>query len=108
MTGGRPPKQKGNREERRLVEVLRRLGIAAERVPMSGSVGGKYRGDINVPLIGKALCCEVKIRSHDFTRLYDWLVERDLLIVRANHQEALVVLRLNLATEIALIAERRK
>jgi hypothetical protein len=36
--GGRSPKRKGNGFEREVVAVLQELGLAAERVPLSGSV----------------------------------------------------------------------
>jgi hypothetical protein len=37
-------------------------------------------------------------------RRYCWLNERDVLIVKADRQEPLVVLRLSLAAEIAKVA----
>jgi hypothetical protein len=48
---------------------------------------------------------EVKARAHGFQQLYDWLEVRDLLIVRADRREPLVVLTLRLAIEIATVAE---
>jgi hypothetical protein len=105
-TGGRSPRAKGNRVERELVALLQRAGIAAERVPLSGSAGGSYVGDLSIPLLGVDRCAEVKIRGNGFLRLYDWLAGRDLLIVRADRREPLVVIPLKLAVEIATAAER--
>jgi hypothetical protein len=42
---------------------------------------------------------EVKCRGEGFRKLYSWLSQRDVLIVKANRQEPLVVLRLSLAAE---------
>jgi hypothetical protein len=106
MSGGRAPRQKGSRVERQLVELLQRAGIAGERVPLSGSVGGKFSGDISIPLLGVDRCCEVKARGDGFNLLYRWLDGRDLLIVRADRHEPLVVLPLRFAIEIAQAAER--
>ena len=103
--GGRAPRQKGNRVERALVHALQEAGFAAERVPLSGSAGGRYLGDISVPLLGLDRTVEVKARAHGFQQLYDWLEARDILVVRADRREPLVVLPLKLAAEIAAIAE---
>ena len=108
MSGGRAPRQKGNRAERALVRFLQEQGFAAERVPLSGSAGGSYLGDLSVPVIGRDLCVEVKVRGNGFAQLYAWLEGRHLLIVRADRREPLVVLPLRLAAEIALVAERNK
>jgi Holliday junction resolvase len=109
MSGGRAPKQKGNRTERQLVRLLQTYGLAAERVPLSGSVtGGKFGGDISVPLLSIDRIVEVKCRRNGFRELYKWLEGRDLLIVRSDRRDALVVAPLKLALEIALTAEKKK
>jgi len=108
MTGGRASRQKGNRFERALVRFLQDRGFAAERVPLSGSAGGSYCGDLTIPVIGRDLCAEVKVRGNGFSRLYEWLDGRDLLIVRADRREPLVVLPLRLAAEIAAAAEKSR
>jgi hypothetical protein len=104
--GGRRSRDKGNRLERQLVALLQRAGIAGERVPLSGSAGGKFAGDISIPILGVDRCCECKVRGKGFGQLYTWLRDRDLLIVRADRREPLVVIRLGLAIEIAVSAER--
>jgi Holliday junction resolvase len=106
--GGRASRQKGNRTERALVRYLQERGLAAERVPLSGSVRGRFGGDISVPLLGVDRRVEVKVRGNGFARLYDWLEGNDFLIVRADRQEPLVVIPLKLAAEIATIAEGRR
>jgi Holliday junction resolvase len=58
--GGRRSRDKGARAERVLVRSLQAHGFAAERVPLSGSVGGSYVGDITVPMLGIDRTVEVK------------------------------------------------
>jgi hypothetical protein len=101
MRGGRASRQKGNRAERAIVRFLQDRGFAAERVPLSGSAGGSYLGDLTVPVIGVDRVVEVKCRADGFRELYRWLIDRDILIVRADRSEPLVVLPLRLAAEIA-------
>ena len=101
MSGGRSSRDKGNRAERAIVKFLQERGFAAERVPLSGSAGGSYLGDLTVPIIGIDRVVEVKCRGKGFKQLYDWLIDRDILIVRADRSEPLVVLPLKLAAEIA-------
>src|SRR4051794_37017559 len=108
MRGGKASRQKGNRAERAIVKFLQGHGFAAERVPLSGSAGGSYLGDLTVPILEVDRVVEVKCRATGFRQLYDWLIDRDILIVRADRSEPLVVLPLKLAAEIASAAERNK
>ena len=105
MSGGRSPRQKGNRAERALVAFLQDHGFAAERVPLSGAARGRFGGDISIPLLGIDRRVEVKARGNGFATLYRWLGNADLLIVRANRREPLVILPLWLGAEIAAVAE---
>jgi hypothetical protein len=100
MNGGKASRQKGNRAERAIVNLLKENGLKAERVPLSGSAGGSYLGDLTVPIAGASRVVEVKVRAKGFRQLYDWLVNRDLLIVTAVRCEPLVILPLALAAEI--------
>jgi Holliday junction resolvase len=104
---GRRSRAKGARTERSIVSALKAIGIAAERVPLSGAAGGRFAGDISLPLMGRDLCVEVKARAGGFRELYCWLNERDVLIVKADWQEPLVVVRMSLAAEIAKNIKRR-
>lgn len=101
MKGGRASRDKGNRAERAIVKYLQDQGFAAERVPLSGSAGGSYLGDLTVPILNIDRVVEVKCRADGFKQLYSWLIDRDILIVRADRSEPLVVLPLKLAAEIA-------
>jgi Holliday junction resolvase len=104
--GGRSSRDKGNRRERALNRFLQARGFASERIPLSGSVGGRFAGDLSVPLLGIDRVVEVKARGAGFRQLYTWLDGRDLLIVCADRSQPLVVIPLDLAAEIAAAAER--
>ena len=106
--GGRASRDKGNRLERAVVRLLQDRGLGAERIPLSGSAGGSFSGDVTTPLIGRDLTIECKSRANGFLKLYVWLKGRDALIIKADRRDALVVLPLRLAVEIASAAERGK
>ena len=101
---GRRSRSKGARTERGIVNALQAHGIAAVRMPLSGAAGGRSAGDIVLPLMGRDLCVEVKARADGFRELYRWLNQRDVLIVKADRQEPLVVVRMSLAAAITKIA----
>jgi Holliday junction resolvase len=98
---GRRSRAKGIRAERSIVNALKASGMAAVRVPLSGAVGGRFAGDIVLPLMGRDLCVEVKARADGFRELYSWLEGRDVLVFKADRQEPLVVVSLGLAIEFA-------
>jgi hypothetical protein len=99
---GRHSRNKGQRGELALVHLLQDNSFAAEKI------SGLYKrgADISVPLLGVDRIVEVKIRADGFRELYRWLNERDLLIVRSDRHEPLVVLPMSLAIKVAKIAER--
>jgi hypothetical protein len=98
MAGGKSSRQKGDREERRLVNHFRDHGINASRIPMSGASAfeGFSGFDLTVPMFGKTYKAEVKHYGNGFQTLYKWLAhgKNDFLIVRADHSEALAVIPL--------------
>jgi hypothetical protein len=47
-------------------------------MPLSGSAGGRYSGDLTVPVLGLDHRVEVKVRANGFQRLYEWLNGADL------------------------------
>jgi Holliday junction resolvase len=100
---GRAPRQKGDRAERDLVKRLQAAGIDAKRVPLSGSANG-YPGDVHAVLGGREMTLEVKSRK-DFKTLYNWLEQRDGLVLKADRKEPLMVLRLSDVLE--LLGSRR-
>jgi Holliday junction resolvase len=97
---GRRSRDKGARVERGIVMALQAAGLAAVRVPLSGAAGGRFSGDVIMPLAGRDLCLEVKARADGFRKLYDWLEGRDVPIVKADRQEPLVVVRLSMAADL--------
>jgi Holliday junction resolvase len=90
---GRRSGAKGARTERSIVNTLKASGIAV-RVPLSGAIGGRFAGDIVLPLLGRDLCFEVKARADAFR-------ERDVPIIKSDRQEPIVVVRLSLAAKVA-------
>jgi hypothetical protein len=62
--GGRASRRKGVRGELALVRFLQARGFAAEKSSRTG-----YRGpDLSVPLLGRDLKCEVKVRRNTHAR----------------------------------------
>lgn len=87
---GGSSRRKGGRIERELVARLRAMGIEdAHRVPLSGSTPG-YRGDVKFG----DFRCEVKARGHGqgFSILERWLSDFDILFLRRDRAEPLVLL----------------
>ena len=84
-------KAKGAGYELEIVKKHAGIGIHAEKMPLSGALGGKYSGDIQVAgLIG-----ECKRRKRGFTQLYKALEQgggSDLLFIRDDNRESLIVL----------------
>jgi Holliday junction resolvase len=106
--GGKASRDKGNRAERAIVHLLQEAGFAADRVPLSGAARGRFGGDVSMPLLGRDLRLEVKCRGDGFRELYKWLAGADVLIVRADRSEPLVIVPIRFAAEIAALAERAK
>jgi hypothetical protein len=102
--GGRASRRKGANAERALVRFLQDKGFAAEKSSRTGYTGH----DLTVPLLGFDRRVEVKVRANGFRELYRWLNAADLLIVRSDRREPLVVIPLKLAAEIATVAEGRR
>jgi hypothetical protein len=94
---GRRSRDEGARTERAIVRLLQRQRIPAKKISRAWCVGA----DLCVPILGVDPGVEVKCCAADFSQLYDWLKQRNVLIVKADRQEPLVVLRMSLATEIA-------
>lgn len=101
MSGGRASRQKGDRFEREIVHLLQDAGFAAERMPLSGALRGKYGGyDVMVPGLKRDLKIEAKHHGDGFKRVYEWIEPADLLVMRADRTEPLVVMRMSLLIEL--------
>jgi hypothetical protein len=85
--------------------VCRPSAVPSHRPPRSKNsdapTARESGADISMSLLGSDRAVEVKCRAAGFSQLYDWLHQRDVLIVKSNRQEPLVVVRLSLAAEIA-------
>lgn len=99
---GRAPKQKGDRFEREIVNTLQEWGIGAERIPLSGAVGGSFAKDITVPVISEDWKGEAKCRKDGFAQLYRWIVGGRLLFLKRDRDTTLVVMRLDDFAKLAL------
>lgn len=91
---GKAPRQKGDRFERSCVNDLQALGIGAERIPMSGAMGGSFTGDVTVPVQGVDRKIECKSRAKGWGDLYGWLPGNYALFIKRDRAETLVVMRL--------------
>jgi len=98
---GKASRDKGARFERAVVQALTEYGIDANRVPLSGAVDG-YPGDVLVRphWADQPLTLECKSRASGFKFLYENLADNDALVVKADRQEPLVVVRLSTYAEL--------
>jgi hypothetical protein len=94
---GRRSRDKGARAERAVVRLLLGHGLPARKV----SAFYKRGEDLRVSVGDIERSVEVKCRADGFRKLYHWLNDRDILIVKSDREEPLVVLRVSLAAEIA-------
>jgi hypothetical protein len=91
-------RDKGTRAEREIVDRHQAIGIHAERYPLSGA--SRFRGsghDVDLYLFGRDAApsvAEVKARKNGsgFTQLEKWLGDYQVLFLRRNHADPLVVL----------------
>ena len=98
---GRAPRQKGNRLEREVVNLLRSYNLDAKRVPSSGAHHG-FPGDV-ICLDGMQVEC--KSRARGFSPLYQWLVGNDALVVKQDRHEPLIVMHLSRFARLAQEAQ---
>jgi len=85
---GKKSRAKGQRNECAIVNLLRAAGLPAERVPLSGSAGGSFAGDIVIG--GKRY--EAKIRASGFRQIYEWLGDHSGLFIRSDRSPLLIVI----------------
>ena len=98
---GKKSRTKGTVNERAIVNLLRDVGIEAERVPLSGACGGTFAGDVLIR--GKRY--EAKVRASGFKQIYDGLGDNAGLFIRSDRKETLIVLRA--ADFIELMTKRK-
>ena len=90
-------KNKGTYHEKWFVEWLNQIEapIEAKRVPLSGSLGGEYSGDIKLELFGQELVGEVKYRDKsNFPSPFTVLDRRDIAFYkrRTGSPQTLVIM----------------
>ncbi|MDR3527396.1 MAG: hypothetical protein P4L57_08945 [Rhizomicrobium sp.] len=94
----RRSRNKGARIEREIIDLHRRFGIHAERVPLSGAAHYKGAGhDVDIFPFGKdaiPFLCEVKGRKggDGFKTLERWLGDNDALFLKRNNADPLILL----------------
>jgi Holliday junction resolvase len=101
-SGGAGPRRKGCAFEREIVADLQKLGIAAERVPLSGAVKtSRFDHDISCPVRGIDRRLECKRRRRAFATIDNMLGANFALVVRDDRSRALVIMTLSSFAELA-------
>lgn len=90
---GKAPREKGNRLERLAADIMRSYGLEAKRIPLSGSMDG-FKGDLELTILATILIGEAKSRANDFSKLYQWLLRNDFLVLKKDREEPLIVMDL--------------
>ena len=73
---------KGNYHENWFIKLFKTWKIKAKKQPLSGSLGGEYRGDIVLTINGIELNTEVKYRKGTFPSPFTVLDRRDAAIYK--------------------------
>lgn len=89
-----PSKRKGSGFELEMVKRLQELGLAAEKVPLSGAVKGSFDRDLNVsvPVQGQDWTAECKRRARQFKTIDAMLGANKVLFCRDDRSRPLVVM----------------
>jgi len=95
MRGGRGAKRKGSCFEREVVKLLQELGLAAERVPLSGAVKtSRFDHDICVPVRGEDVRIEAKRRARAFGTIDSMLGGNFAVVFRDDRSRVMVAMTL--------------
>src|SRR6185503_1351226 len=105
MSSGRSAQRQRVRIEYEVVPLLCELVLPCARVPFSGAIGGAYSGDIDLELCGRIARIQAKFRR-EFRTLHQWLAANELLILKADHQDPLVVIPVHLFAELATATQK--
>jgi hypothetical protein len=101
---GRRSRDKGVGTERAIVCLLQASGIEASKISGAWLPGA----DLRLSILGVGRTVEVKCRAGGFRTREDWLEHRAVLVVKADRQAPLVVLRMALAAESAKTSTVRR
>lgn len=104
-------KQKGSRVEREIAQELTQMGIPSKRVPLSGAAGRfsqMLEADLSIFPESRDMRGEVKARRNGegFAVLERWLGENDLLFLKRDRQDPMVVLPWPVFLEVMLTYAR--
>lgn len=104
---GRKSKDKGYRGEANFVNLMQDHGIGAERMPLSGALGGKWAGDVKVWTTFHEWLFEGKVRANGFKKIYDWIepANIDALFLKADRKPYLIVMKVEKFIELINEAE---
>jgi Holliday junction resolvase len=106
---GKFSRDKGNRVERLIVDILKRSGFHdAQRVPLSGAALGAFAGDVSLSVCEENWRGEVKCRATGFATLYGWLEPVRFLVLKADNKDPLIVMRLSDAARIGALAQKAR
>lgn len=91
---GRKSQRKGYRAENQFVNLIQSYGIGAQRMPLSGALGGAFAGDVKVWAMHSEWLLEGKCRANGFKQIYDWIEPEniDALFLKADRKPYLVVM----------------
>lgn len=86
-------KDKGRYFENKIATTLTNNGIPSERIPLSGSFGGKYDSDVVIGTPEHPLKkIECKARESISKQLWEWLDGNDYLAIKRNHHKPLIIM----------------
>ena len=88
-------KQKGSRFEKQVVDIAKKHGLEAQKVPLSGSAQGIFSNDVHIKIGRERWELECKKRANGFKFLYEHLDGADALIVGADRKKPLAVIDLD-------------
>lgn len=96
-------KKRGYQVEIQIRDKHHEQGIPCERVPLSGSMGGKYTGDLVIPNVEVpefVIECKARRNGEGFKVLEDWMEGKDLLFIKRNNKDPMVVMPLSIYFEL--------
>lgn len=83
----------GDRVEGLVARMHTDLGIPCRRIPLSGSAGGDFGGDLKLEVIpGETWTGEVKARANGFASLEMWLAGADVAFLKPDRRPPLVAM----------------
>lgn len=85
-------RKKGYRHENSTAKRWRARGLKCQRMPLSGALGGVFAGDLQAVLGGQNLIIQLKSLADGWKGIYSAIRDHDLLIIKSDNKDALVVI----------------